>query len=308
MIYYNSGLTPGQVVNTPDGLGAVSSITTDGCSTFLLASGKSIFALDFRGKFRRIIDAGSRHLIDIDVVQSELWLFYHEESVFTVMTSAKESWKHGQEPGEGMLVLTQEYVYDVFVAYSSCEKEERKWVNLILTPKLENEHGLKLCIHHRDFTPGQDLAENIIQAINKSEKTLFILSPSFLNSDWCHFEVIMACEKMISEKRDSLIIVVFKGLDRIQPQMPTMLSRLIQKNLYIEWTDDSNQQILFWRKLVYTISCPRYDAFNHDVGVYEEGSVVTVMTPAKVSLRHGHRPGQGMPVLTQKYVYDVFVA
>ncbi len=176
--------------------------------------------------------------------------------------AAKENWRRRMEQGEGRPLLAQEYIYDAFVAYSS-HGEERSWVHTTLREKLENEHGLKLCMYHRDFKVGRDLAETIVEGINSSNKTLLILSPNFLNSGWCEFEVRMANEKVISERRDSLVIVIFKRLDEAGTRLPKMLARLMEKKIYIEWTDDPDGQKLFWRRLVDSIKGgTNYDAFG----------------------------------------------
>ncbi len=176
--------------------------------------------------------------------------------------AAKENWRRRREQGEGTPLLGQKYTYDAFVAYCS-SGEERCWVHTTLREKLENEHGLKLCMYHRDFKVGRDLAETIVEGINSSNKTLLVLSPNFLNSNWCEFEVRIANEKMISERRDSLVIVIFKRLDEAGTRVPKMLSRLLEKKIYIEWTDDPDGERLFWRRLVDSVkSTTSYDAFN----------------------------------------------
>ncbi len=124
--------------------------------------------------------------------------------------AVRTSWRR-RRVYEG-LIQQNNYVYDAFVAYSS-QGEERSWVHTTLREKLENEHGLKLCMYHRDFKAGRDLADTIVEAINSSRKTLIILSPSFLKSGWCEFEVKMANEKIKSERRDSLVVIIFKRLD-----------------------------------------------------------------------------------------------
>ncbi len=90
------------------------------------------------------------------------------------------------------------YRYDAFAVYSSRNEEERKWVHFTLRPKLEEEYGFKLCLHHRDFIPGYDIVEVIEQSIQDSNKVLLILSPAFLESDWCQFEVHIEKKKLHS--------------------------------------------------------------------------------------------------------------
>ncbi|XP_023931592.1 leucine-rich repeat-containing protein 4C-like [Lingula anatina] len=59
--------------------------------------------------------------------------------------------------------------YDAFVAFS---KEDYKWVYRQLRPTLEDAEAekdrLRLCLHHRDFLPGEDIEENIIQSISQN--------------------------------------------------------------------------------------------------------------------------------------------
>ncbi len=157
--------------------------------------------------------------------------------------------------------LENDFVYDAFVAYSS-HREERPWVHTTLREKLEGEHGLKLCMYHRDFKVGRDLADTIVEGINSSSKILLILSPTFLNSCWCEFEVRMANEKVVKERRDAVILVVYSRLDQAGVRLPRKLARLLEKRIYIEWTEDPDGQKLFWSRLAQAMKADeRHDAF-----------------------------------------------
>ena len=48
------------------------------------------------------------------------------------------------------------FEYDLFVSYNHCDYQ---WVDEILQPKLEDELGLRLCLHHRDFRLGEVITE-----------------------------------------------------------------------------------------------------------------------------------------------------
>uniref|UniRef100_A0A673IYP9 TIR domain-containing protein n=1 Tax=Sinocyclocheilus rhinocerous TaxID=307959 RepID=A0A673IYP9_9TELE len=63
-----------------------------------------------------------------------------------------------------------DFQYDAFISYSA---QEEPWVLEELVPKLEGQHGLRLCLHHRDFQPGKAIIDNIVDAIYNSRKTLF---------------------------------------------------------------------------------------------------------------------------------------
>ncbi len=118
-------------------------------------------------------------------------------------------------------------------------------------------------MYHRDFIPGRDLADTIVDGINSANKTLLILSPAFLRSGWCEFEVRMAKEKLATERRDSLVIVLYSKLDEANVKFPKSLARLLDKKIYLEWTDDLEGQELFWTRLVEAIrSDGHHDAFS----------------------------------------------
>ena len=44
------------------------------------------------------------------------------------------------------------------------------------TPILEEDHGFELTLHQRDFTPGQVILANIVEAVNKSRKMFMLLT------------------------------------------------------------------------------------------------------------------------------------
>ncbi len=135
---------------------------------------------------------------------------------------------------------------------------------MTLREKLEDEYGFKLCIHFRDFKLARAIDECIVEAINNSRKTILVLSPEFPKSDWCQFEVRMASEKLIEERRDTFVIVIFRPLDEPGTRIPKKLVRLLEKKIYVEWTQDPAGQKLFWDRLADALKedAPHVDAFR----------------------------------------------
>ena len=58
-----------------------------------------------------------------------------------------------------------QFKYDGFVVYSD---EDRQWVHNIMLDEIENVMKLKLCVHHRDFIPGDDIDEQIVKSVDNS--------------------------------------------------------------------------------------------------------------------------------------------
>ena len=82
----------------------------------------------------------------------------------------------------------------VFSAFVSCDHRDAKYfVYRKLLPNLETtESKLKFCIAQRNFLVGATIIDNIIGAISKSRKVIFIVSQYFLTSKWCQEELIIA--------------------------------------------------------------------------------------------------------------------
>jgi len=80
------------------------------------------------------------------------------------------------------------YCYDAFISYSDCDKE---WVRGWLLPQLEKA-GLRVCIDFRCFEPGAPILTEMERAVVESRKTLLVLTPNYLASEWAEFENILA--------------------------------------------------------------------------------------------------------------------
>ena len=86
---------------------------------------------------------------------------------------------------------TQNYTYSAFV---SCDHRDAKYfVYRKFLPNLETpETKLQFCVAQRNFLVGATILDNIIRAINKSRKVIFIVSEYFLGSKWCQEELMIA--------------------------------------------------------------------------------------------------------------------
>lgn len=135
--------------------------------------------------------------------------------------------------------------FDAFVSYSSMDE---KWVYDILCRRLENTvYGFKLCLHHKHFVPGAYILDNIIDSVERSRHTLMILSPNFLESEWCILEFRKAFHQGLVEKNRHLIVVMLDGLDNVSLQPD--IKHFLQTYTYLKVSE-----LLFWDKLVYALA------------------------------------------------------
>ncbi|XP_067683601.1 toll-like receptor 4 [Haliotis asinina] len=137
-----------------------------------------------------------------------------------------------------------EYQYDAFVSYADTD---RCLVIESMISELEDKGGLRLCIHHRDFLPGEVIASNIVNAIQNSRKTLIVLSPSFLKSHWCEFEYNMARMEGISRRQNIVLVVLYQHVD--MKHLPKDMAVMLSNNCYLEYNTDVYGSVVFWNRL-----------------------------------------------------------
>ncbi|KAG8226189.1 hypothetical protein J437_LFUL012471 [Ladona fulva] len=129
-----------------------------------------------------------------------------------------------------------ECIYDAFVSYSG---RDRQWVLRVLQPVLEEcNQRYQLCLHDRNFPLGGIVTQNIVDSIDKSRKTLLILSKNFVESQWCCWEMEMANHKLFNDSRNFLILIELDRLDR--KMLPRHLRFLMETRTYLEWPENNS--------------------------------------------------------------------
>jgi AAA-like domain/TIR domain len=81
----------------------------------------------------------------------------------------------------------QRFRYDVFISYSHRDKD---WVRGWLVPRLKDA-AVRVCIDHESFEPGAHSITEMERAVLQSRKTVLILTPDYLQSEWSAFENIL---------------------------------------------------------------------------------------------------------------------
>ena len=66
-------------------------------------------------------------------------------------------------------------------------EEDRDWVENHLIAHLEEQTGLKLCVHIKDFILGVPIMTNVIECPVASHKVIVIVTESLGHSYWCTF-------------------------------------------------------------------------------------------------------------------------
>ena len=148
-------------------------------------------------------------------------------------------------------IKDKNYTYDAFVSYAS---ENDDFVKQKMLPNLEDRFGLSLCVHDRDFTPGKEIAANVVNAIQNSRKIVVLLSPAFLESYWCMFEFNMTrMEKIYLRGSEEIMFAVMLN-NLYTYTLPMEILHLIQSQSYIEYPNDPQGDVIFWERIKQAIT------------------------------------------------------
>ncbi|CAH1794127.1 unnamed protein product [Owenia fusiformis] len=121
--------------------------------------------------------------------------------------------------------------YDVFVGYVT---QDVMWIRNVLIPLLEPKY--KLCIHNRDFEVGKPIVDNIANSIEKSQRSIMVLSPRFLESGWCKEEFLIAHRQYMLNPSQVLIPILLPDFDTTQ-EMPSHVKCYLQAHTYLKCDD-----------------------------------------------------------------------
>ncbi|XP_074596582.1 uncharacterized protein LOC141851707 [Brevipalpus obovatus] len=110
-----------------------------------------------------------------------------------------------------------------------------------------NGQYFKLCIHERDWIPGNLISWNISNSVQTSRRTIIILSKEFIQSIWFKVEFHTAYYQMLMDKIDRLIIIV-RGELPPKEDLDKDLASLLTTKTYLVWGEK-----WFWDKLRYAL-------------------------------------------------------
>lgn len=116
------------------------------------------------------------------------------------------------------------------------------WVDAHLIPELEQtEPPLQFCLHKRDYIPRSWILDNIMDAIEKSHRTLFVLSQNFVRSEWCPYELNYTHFQLFDQNNDTVVLILLEPIDKNTiPKMFSKLWRVMNSKTYLDWPDDDN--------------------------------------------------------------------
>ncbi|UYV67531.1 hypothetical protein LAZ67_5001137 [Cordylochernes scorpioides] len=140
--------------------------------------------------------------------------------------------------------MDEDKTYDAFICYSHEDRD----VAVELSAELESKSPFyTLCIHERDWTPGNTISFNVFQSVRESRRTVLVLSEVFLKSPWFPIEFKTVFHQMMEDRMDRIILVI-KGELPDSSTLDPDLQLLLQTKTYLEWNER-----WFWEKIRYAL-------------------------------------------------------
>ena len=135
--------------------------------------------------------------------------------------------------------------------------EDEAWVNNELEVNIEDgPEPFELCMKERgDIPPGRFLLDSVCHGITHSRRTIVVLSKHFMSNRMCHFQLHIACLRLMQEGRDVLILIF---LEDIPDKDKTLLLRqiLCSNKAILKWPPDNVGRDLFWQTLKEELKMP----------------------------------------------------
>ncbi|KAM9851367.1 toll-like receptor 8 [Aulostomus maculatus] len=139
--------------------------------------------------------------------------------------------------------------YDVFVTYDTRDPQVSEWVmkNLRLKLEEEGEKNHPLCLEDRDWTPGVPLLDNLIQSIQYSRKTLFVLTQGYVKTGVFKLAMCLAHQRLLDENVDVIVLVMLEPV--LQHSHFLRLRRRLCGESIVEWPKTAAAEPWFWQNL-----------------------------------------------------------
>ncbi|XP_060072980.1 toll-like receptor 2 type-2 [Ylistrum balloti] len=154
------------------------------------------------------------------------------------------------------------YANDIFISY--CD-EDSSWVAKTFIPWLE-ENEIEYCCEDKNFAPGRDKADNIMDAIDNSRQTVFVVSFTFLEREWSTFTLKLTSVYSFRDGRENMnIIILLSDIER--SEFPKLVRKKWDMIRPLRWPITGNTinvekdiaaKKLFWEKMLKRIRRGKY--------------------------------------------------
>ncbi|XP_061577665.1 single Ig IL-1-related receptor [Cololabis saira] len=154
--------------------------------------------------------------------------------------------------------------YDVYISYVNNDYD-RKFVNFILKPHLENKNGYKVHLNDNDILPGSEPSAELLMNMSRSRRLIVLLSHAYLEQDWCSNNFRQGFLHLLELCQRPIIVTLEGQSRRMSPDIKQLLSEHQHRLTLLTWRQNSvTPSSVFWKEL--TLAMPRRILFHSESG------------------------------------------
>nr|XP_057931132.1 single Ig IL-1-related receptor [Doryrhamphus excisus] len=154
-------------------------------------------------------------------------------------------------------------LYDAYISYVNNDYD-RKFINFILKPHLENKYAYKVHLNDNDILPGSEPSAELLMNISRSRRLVVLLSHAYLEQDWCTSHFRQGLQHLLELCKQPIIIIMLDGqLKHMRPQIKQQLSEHQHSLTFVTWKHNSvTPSSVFWKELA--LAMPRRMIFHSE--------------------------------------------
>ncbi|XP_069896966.1 toll-like receptor 8 [Dipodomys merriami] len=162
-----------------------------------------------------------------------------------------------------MSLSTSQNFYDAYVSYDTEDASVTDWVINELRYQLEEskDKNVLLCLEERDWDPGLAIIDNLMQSINQSKKTIFVLTKKYAKSWNFKTAFYLALQRLMDENLDVIIFILLEPV--LQHSQYLRLRQRLCKSSILQWPDNPKAEGLFWQSLKNVVLTENDSRYNH---------------------------------------------
>ncbi|XP_033823503.1 single Ig IL-1-related receptor [Periophthalmus magnuspinnatus] len=158
--------------------------------------------------------------------------------------------------------LSDGKLYDAYISYVNND-HDRKFVNFILKPHLENKNGYKVHLNDNDILPGVEPSAELIMNMSRSRRLIIVLSYAYLEQDWCTNNFKQGFQHLLELCPRPILILLEGQSKRFSSEVKQQLTEHQHCLTILTWRHNSvTPSSVFWKEL--SLAMPRHLFFRSE--------------------------------------------
>ncbi|XP_006131712.2 single Ig IL-1-related receptor [Pelodiscus sinensis] len=164
----------------------------------------------------------------------------------------------------GELEINDGKLYDAYLSYAN-SPDDRKFVNFIMKPQLENRHGYKLFLDDKAILPNSEPSADLIMNVSRCRRLIVVLSYAYLEQDWCNNSFREGLWRLLELSQRPIFIAFESQYREIEHPAIHLLKQHKNAVTLLLWrTGSMTPSSDFWKELC--LALPRKVSYQRTMG------------------------------------------